>query len=94
MGPGEERRNIENGGHALRPMMMDVVKSQNADVLCFEEFFESGDTAIFKSNIETITQMGFPFHYFVPVENENVRRINPGFAFFLKIQLLIQRALI
>ena len=71
----EERRNIENGGHALRPMMMDVVKTQNADVLCFEEFFESGDTSIFKSNIDTITQMGFPFHYFVPVENENIRRI-------------------
>ena len=67
----EERRNIENGGHALRPLMMDVVNSVNADVLCFEEFFESKDTSIFKSNITTITQMGFPFHYFVPVENKH-----------------------
>ena len=67
----EERRNIENGGHALRPLMMDVVNSVNADVLCFEEFFESKDTSIFKSNIATISAMGFPFHYFVPVENKH-----------------------
>ncbi len=68
---GEERSNIENGGHALRPLMMDVIQSENADVLCFEEFFESKDTSVFKSNITTITQMGFPFHYFVPVNNKH-----------------------
>ncbi len=67
----EEKYDIENGGHSLRPLMMDVVKSQNADVLCFEEFFESKDTGISKSNITTITNMGFPFHYFVPVEGED-----------------------
>ncbi len=68
----EEKKYIENGGHALRPLMMDVVQTQNADVLCFEEFFESKDTTIFKSNITTITQMGFPFHYFVPVKNRHI----------------------
>ncbi|MGN6534052.1 MAG: endonuclease/exonuclease/phosphatase family protein [Ginsengibacter sp.] len=66
-----EKYNIENGGHSLRPFIMDVISEQNADVLCFEEFFEANDTAIFKSNISTITEMGFPYHYFVPVENEN-----------------------
>jgi endonuclease/exonuclease/phosphatase family metal-dependent hydrolase len=66
----QERHNIENGGHALRPFMMDLVKTENPDVLCFEEFFESGDTVVFKSNISTITQMGFQFHYFVPVERQ------------------------
>jgi endonuclease/exonuclease/phosphatase family metal-dependent hydrolase len=65
----EEKNNIENGGHALRPLMMDLVQTQNADVLCFEEFFEFKDATIFKSNITTITQMGFLFHYFVPLES-------------------------
>lgn len=67
----DEKFNIENGGHSLRPFMMDVISEQDADVLCFEEFFESKDTAIFKSNISTITKMGFPYHYFVPVANEH-----------------------
>ena len=80
---GEERNNIENGGHALRPLMMDVVQTQNADVLCFEEFFESKDTTVFKSNISTITQMGFPFHYFVPVENADTAN-GSGIAIFSK----------
>lgn len=68
---GDEKKNIESGGHALRPFMMDAVKSQDADVLCFEEFFESKDTGVFKSNIRTISEMGFAYHYFVPVEDEN-----------------------
>ncbi len=66
-----EKYNIENGGHSLRPFMMDVISEQNADILCFEEFFEANDTAISKSNITAITKMGFPYHYFVPVENEH-----------------------
>ena len=66
-----EKYNIENGGHSLRPFMMDIINEQNADVLCFEEFFESNDMAISKSNITEITKMGFPYHYFAPVENEH-----------------------
>ncbi|HSV10204.1 MAG TPA: endonuclease/exonuclease/phosphatase family protein [Hanamia sp.] len=66
-----EKYNIENGGHSLRPFMMDVISEQNADILCFEEFFEANDTAVSKSNITTISRMGFPYHYFVPVENEH-----------------------
>ncbi|MGN6602501.1 MAG: endonuclease/exonuclease/phosphatase family protein [Ginsengibacter sp.] len=80
---GSERRNIENGGHALRPIMMDLVQSQNADVLCFEEFYESKDTSIFKSNISTITEMGFGYHYFVPVQNQDSKS-NSGVAIFSK----------
>ena len=80
---GEERNIIESGGHSLRPLMMDVVQTQDADVLCFEEFYESTDTTVFKSNISTISQMGFPFHYFVPVENESSAG-HSGIAIFSK----------
>lgn len=66
-----EKFNIENGGHSLRPFMMDVIAEQNADVLCLEEFYEAKDTAIFKSNISTIAKMGYPYHYFVPVAHEH-----------------------
>jgi endonuclease/exonuclease/phosphatase family metal-dependent hydrolase len=68
---GEERSMIESGGHALRPLMMDAVHSQDADVLCFEEFYESEDTSVLGSNITAIAKIGFPFHYFVRAENEH-----------------------
>ncbi len=84
---GEERNNIENGGHALRPLMMDVVQTQKADVLCFEEFFESKDTTVFKSNISTITQMGFSFYYFVPVATEHLKS-SSGIAIFSKFPIV------
>lgn len=59
----------ENGEHSFRPLMMDLVQAQDADILCFEEFFESKDTSYFKPNISTITKMGYPYHYFVPTES-------------------------
>ena len=83
----DERKMIENGGHALRPMMMDEIKSQNADVLCFEEFYESKDTSVFKSNIATISRMGFPFHYFVPVDNSHSQD-ESGVSIFSKFPIV------
>lgn len=64
-----KKEKVENGEHTFRPLMMDLVKEQNADIMCFEEFFESTDTSYFKPNISEITKMGFPYHYFVPSED-------------------------
>ncbi|MEO8720084.1 MAG: endonuclease/exonuclease/phosphatase family protein [Ginsengibacter sp.] len=64
-----EKSNLENGGHSLRPFMMDLIREQNADVLCFEEFYESEDTLQANSNISSITKMGYPYHFFVPVDD-------------------------
>lgn len=83
----EERSNIESGGHALRPLMMDVVQSQDADVLCFQEFFESKDTSVFGSNVINIAKMGFPFHYFVLAENEHSDN-SSGVAIFSKYPII------
>lgn len=66
---GNEKNKIENGMHALRPVMMDVVQAQDADILCFEEFFEPQNSIYFKSNIAIITKMGYPYHFFVPAKN-------------------------
>jgi endonuclease/exonuclease/phosphatase family metal-dependent hydrolase len=62
----DESSEKEEEGTSFRPLMMDLVKQQDADVLCFEEFFESKDTAYFKPNISTIAEMGYPYYYFVP----------------------------
>ncbi len=65
----DEGNKKENGGTSFRPQMMDLVRTQNADVLCFEEFFESKDTAYFQSNINELIRMGYPYYMFVPSVN-------------------------
>ncbi len=62
----DEVNKKKKGGESFRSLMMDVVNDQNADVLCFEEFFESQDTNYFKPNISVIEKMGYPYHFFVP----------------------------
>ena len=72
---------------SYRTEMMDLVKAQNADVLCFEEFFESEDTVYFTSNISSLKKVGYPYYYFVPtVDYED--DFKSGIAVFSKYPIL------
>ncbi len=76
----------EKGGATYRDAMLDLVKRQDADILCFEEFFESEDTAYFSPNISAITAMGYPYHFFVPSESYE-RDYQSGIIIFSKYQM-------
>ena len=52
--------------NSYRNHMMDVVQMQNADILCFQEFFQCYSPSLFPENIEPIKKMGYPYHYFTP----------------------------
>lgn len=59
----EWKRN-NNKGSQTRLKMMDQIKEQNADVLCFQEFFTSTDPQYY-NNLEYITkELGYPYYYF------------------------------
>ena len=60
----DQYNNRNVGDMNYRPLMLDLVQMQNADVLCFEEFFESKNTKLYQKNIPDITKMGYPYHYF------------------------------
>lgn len=79
----DERNMIESGLHSYRAQMLGVIKEQNADVICLEEFYESKDTAIFQSNITLIKRMGYPYHYFVALKREHNAN-QSGVAIFSK----------
>ncbi|MEO6868513.1 MAG: endonuclease/exonuclease/phosphatase family protein [Ginsengibacter sp.] len=51
-------------GESFQPKMMSFLKESNADIMCFEEFFEGTDTSKFKSNIAQIKAIGYPYFYF------------------------------
>lgn len=59
----EWKRN-NNKGSQTRLKMMDLLKEQNADVLCMQEFFSSTDP-VYYNNIEYIKkELGYPYYYF------------------------------
>ena len=59
----EWKRN-NNKGSQTRLKMMDLIKEQNADVLCFQEFFTSTDS-VYYNNLKYISkEMGYPYYYF------------------------------
>lgn len=62
----DESNKTKKGGESYRLQMLNLIRAQDADVLCFQEFFESTDTNYFKSNISIIRKMGFSHHFFVP----------------------------
>ena len=52
-----------NKGSQTRLRMLDLIKAQNADVLCFQEFQTSKHPEYY-DNIEPIRAMGYPYYYF------------------------------
>lgn len=73
---------IESTG--LRNLMMDAIQEQNADVLCFQEYFESYAPELYPSNIAVLKKMGFNYYYFTPVVKIYSGKIQSGLCIFSK----------
>ena len=59
----EWKRN-NNKGSKTRLKMMDLLKEQNADVLCLQEFFTSTDTVYYNNLNHLMKELGYPYYYF------------------------------
>jgi len=59
----EWKRN-NNKGSQTRLKMMDLLKEQNADVLCLSEFYHSKDTAYYDNLNYVMNGLGYPHYYF------------------------------
>lgn len=54
----------DNRGSRTRQKMMDLIRKENADILCLQEFFQSTDPR-FYNNLKYITEeLGYPYYYF------------------------------
>ena len=58
-----ELKKNNNKGSQTRLKMLDLIKQQDADVLCFQEFQTSLDDRYY-DNIKPIQAMGYPYFYF------------------------------
>jgi endonuclease/exonuclease/phosphatase family metal-dependent hydrolase len=59
----EMKRN-NNKGSQMRLQMMELIKQQDADIFCMQEFFHSNDS-LWYPNLPYITkQLNYPYHYY------------------------------
>jgi endonuclease/exonuclease/phosphatase family metal-dependent hydrolase len=59
----EWKRN-NNKGSQKRIKMFELLKAQNADVLCLQEFFHSTDSVYYDNLRVVMKQLGYPYYYF------------------------------
>jgi endonuclease/exonuclease/phosphatase family metal-dependent hydrolase len=77
-----------NGLNVYRSLMLDLIRTQNADILCFQEYFEFYDQPGHPVNIPDIEKMGYPYHYFFPTSIIHDGKSQFGLCFFSKFPII------
>ncbi len=80
----DEGNKAMRGGVSFRDLMFDYIELQNADVLCFQEFFESKDLKKFEANIPRLKSLGFKYSFFYPTSFLNNNNFQFGLSIFSK----------
>jgi len=84
----DEYNKERKGGTSFRPLMLDLVKEQDADILCFEEFFEpKHNNGYFEQNISPFVTMGYAYHFFIPSQ-VYANYYQSGIAIFSKYPII------
>ena len=65
---GQELEKTNSGESSFKPYMMNVIKGENADILCFEEYSDIQNIKDSNSNVSTIVNMGYPYYFVKPTE--------------------------
>jgi endonuclease/exonuclease/phosphatase family metal-dependent hydrolase len=77
----------KTGASGHRLPMMQLVGKQQADILCFQEFYEPADTG--KSNIRYISrQLQFPYYYFSRDYHNRTNKYEIGVIIFSKYPIV------
>lgn len=77
----------KTGSSDHRLPMLELVQKQNADLLCFQEFFEPADTT--KSNIRYIrNHLGFPYFFFSRDYHNPANKYETGVIIFSKYPIV------
>jgi endonuclease/exonuclease/phosphatase family metal-dependent hydrolase len=72
-------------GGSYRKKILNYIKEQQTDVICIQEFLESGDKRNMAANIPYFTkELGFPYHYYVRDYQRGDGLYELGIAIFSK----------
>lgn len=72
---------------SYKPEMMELIKKQDADVLCFEEYSDLKNPEDSGSHVSEIKNLGFPYYLSVPTDTSS-ERITNGVAIFSKYPII------
>ena len=75
------------GEQGYKPQMMDLIREQNADILCFEEYADKKNLKDKNSIASTIENMGFPYYCFAETDS-NHQYNTKGVIIFSKYPIL------
>jgi endonuclease/exonuclease/phosphatase family metal-dependent hydrolase len=81
----EWKRN-NNKGSQTRLKMFDLLKEQEADVLCLQEFFHSTDTVYYDNLNKVMNDLGYPYFYYA-WDNDGWKQYN-GQVIFSRYPIL------
>lgn len=84
----DERNKEKRGGQSYRKLMLDFIESQEADVLCLQEFFECHDPYYYEANIPALKALGFGYYHFYPSTELFEGKFQYGLAIFSKYPIL------
>jgi endonuclease/exonuclease/phosphatase family metal-dependent hydrolase len=84
----DERNKEKRGGVSFRPLMLDFIKMQDADILCFQEFFECHDPKYGQATLQPIKNMGYPYHVFYPSSQMFEGAFQFGLCIFSKFPII------
>ena len=75
----EWKRN-NNKGSQTRRKMLDLIKKQNADVLCLQEFFHATDSVYYDNLNYVMKKLGYPYYHY-SWDNDGTEQYNGQIIF-------------
>lgn len=84
----DEQNKKARGGESYRKRMMEAVVKEQADILCFQEFFEPYNSKRFEGNLEALQGMGYPYSYFFPSSGLLKGELKFGMAIMSKYPII------
>lgn len=84
---GKDFEKINSGESSFKPYMMDIIKGQNPDILCFEEYSDLENVKDSSSNASALVKLGYPYYLVKPTEKAS-GDITRGVAIFSKYPII------
>jgi len=83
-------KSLEQLASSKREAMLEEILRENADIMCFHEFFEPSGNGLkyYSSNIEAIRSKGYPYYAFFPTSVMHDRTKSFGMAIFSKYPIV------
>lgn len=81
----DEMSNLPRSGKSKRRQILEFIRTQNPDIICMQEFFESKNRKLFDPNVPFFKDsLGFPYFTYAMDHRRPDKRYEHGIAIFSK----------